>query len=175
MYSPRWLAKPEQRLKDLTAEYNGNLRKIASRLAAHGKLDNVNEKHVDEAHEALVVSGLNLVPWYRRPQLKTSAGGVISGAALSVPGIVPLLPIDPKFVTPISWFGVILCVVVGMLFIVFGWLDRHQKIQLARVPTSLVAILGRRERRELCPTGDARGGIAFLSVYCEVGATVRSR
>ena len=126
MNSPRWLAKPEQRLKELTAEYNSNLRKIASRLAAHGQLDNVNEKHVDEAHEALVVSGLSSVAWYKRPQLKTSAGGVIAGASLSVTGIVPLFELNQQQEQLVSWFGVVMCIVVGGLLILFGWLDQHR-------------------------------------------------
>lgn len=125
MGSPRWLKKPEDRLELLTAEYSSNVRKIASRLADHSKLDHVDEKHVNQAHEALVVCGLSLVPWYKRPQLKTSVGGIIFGAAFSVPGLVPLLGLMPNLVTPVSWFGLILLVVVGLLLVVWGWLDRH--------------------------------------------------
>ena len=122
---PKWLKKPEDRLELLSKTYQQNVKTIATRMASHNQLSHVDERHVDHAHDALVVVGLSLLPWYGRPQIKSAFGGALIGGGFSMIDVVPLLPLPSHVVTPASWVVFAVLVISGALLLIWSWAASH--------------------------------------------------
>ena len=118
----KWLGPPSEELDRLVKLYSKNLHDIATRLADQCQLQRVDIKHVTQAHEALAAVGLSLIPWYKKPQLKTSIGGTLFGSGFSAISLVPLFGLPQDLVNPVSWGVFVVCLSMGLVFMVWGWL-----------------------------------------------------
>lgn len=85
---PRWHPAAETRAKELTVDYNDNLRRVAVRLARHDRLASVDARHVDKALNALHRSGIINRPWYRRTDWELGLGTFLAGVFFSIPTVV---------------------------------------------------------------------------------------
>lgn len=123
MASPRWGKEAEEKSAGFVADFKDNLRRITIRLAIHERADTIDERHVLNAHEALLRTGLDRTPWWKRSQLKTGAGGLLCAFSASVPDLVPLLQLPAPYVIPACYVGIGVCLVIGTFLLVSGWLD----------------------------------------------------
>ena len=121
--TPSWLKKPQERVDALVKQYEDNVRRMAVRLAIHENSNTIGERHVNNAHEALIRSGLSMMPWFKSQRFKTSVGGFFVGASFSLYGLVPLTPIQKEWIVPASWCVLIICLLIGLIFYVWGFLD----------------------------------------------------
>ncbi len=123
MASPRWGKEAGELSASMAADFKDNLRRITVRLATHERADTIDRRHVLNAHEALLRTGLDRTPWWKRPQLKSGAGGLLCAFSASIPDLVPLLQLQAQYVIPACYLGIGVCLVFGTFLLVWGWLN----------------------------------------------------
>ena len=123
MGEPVWANEARKAAVKTADAYKQALRQIAEGLARHDGCERVLENHVREAARVLAISANSRKPWYKRPELEISIGGVIFGWAGCVPDFVSgFVPNHAQWKESVIPAAMIVMVIVGSFLVSHGWL-----------------------------------------------------
>lgn len=119
---PRPLPATRAYLRALEKRFGENLSTIAAACAKHEGSEVIVQRHVDEAFATLSRIGINVQPWYRRPELEIGAGGTIFGLAFACGDFFSgLFPGDAPWRAPVVQGIMVALIIVGASLAIHGW------------------------------------------------------
>jgi uncharacterized membrane protein YtjA (UPF0391 family) len=125
-----WGESGLERYQEYHKQFSTSLRGIAANIAHFEESDTVSIAHVNRAHALLCESGINRVPYLKRPSTEQTFGGFLVGLAASCPDVITTLFSDDS-----AHYAAVIAKTVMFLFVAFGTICLFHGYHRSRLPS----------------------------------------